>query len=253
MLVEYPLIGSSGRLEVSWLTDPGCTRSRNEDAVGAFTQGPEGAFLFIVADGLGGGPAGAIASQMAVDIVHNSVFGASVQGDEAELLRHAFLFANREILKRAESHPDLLGMGSTCTTALIRGRELHWAHAGDTRCYLFSPQEARLLTRDHHSKKVRQEDSSRTRFVSQSVNLLSSYLGMEDDIQVDVSSRPVILSAGDVVLLCSDGFYNLVPGTEMGEMLRTQGADDACRAMIALARERGGPDNITVLIASLHD
>src|SRR5215470_1584225 len=218
-------MGARVRIACGGMTDVGRVRSNNEDCFRIVTL----LNLFLLADGMGGEAHGEIASATAVDL------------------------ANRCIFRSAEEHPEQHGMGATLTAAWIDGAKLSIAHVGDSRAYLLRGGSLLQLTRDHSlvAEQVRRgmltvaeaEESD-----MQSVLLRA--LGAQPEIEVDAEEH--ILFPRDVLLLCSDGLTRVVTEPEIAGVLQAEtdpvrGAEE----LIALANERGGPDNITVVIVRL--
>ena len=252
MKKRYPIPGTSHELLVSQISDPGCVRTHNEDAVGVFTQNPSCGYLFVVADGMGGGPAGELASRMAVDVVSEICLDSSDESEIPATLQKGIETANQRILEKSESDPDLISMGTTCTVAALRGLHLYIGHTGDTRAYLIRKGTARQLTLDQAvAQKVR--DGQGTVFETRKTHMLSSYLGAGGKIHLEVTKEPLVLGSGDSFLLCSDGLYDLVSDMEMMDAVFGNSPDDACESLVGLAKERGGPDNISVIVVVIQE
>jgi len=221
-----------------------------------FVLGQRG-MLAIVADGMGGAAAGAVASQLAVLEVYRRVTaGWPAEPDRApdhfaSVLREAVEEAGARIYEQALADPECHGMGTTLTAVgVIEGR-LHVAHVGDSRAYLVRGGEALQLTRDQSlvqqlvdSGALTPEEANR----SPHANILLQALGVEPTVRVDLACRE--LRRGDTVVLCSDGLFRMVPAEEVAEVVG--GIEDPvplCELLVDLANHRGGPDNITVVVA----
>lgn len=249
-----PAPDSEVRLNAAAATDVGCVRENNEDCYGmnARPDTSRGALL-VLADGMGGEAAGEIASSLAVETVRE-VYYEGMEGVEApEALRRAMEMANQAILSRAGTDASLAGMGTTCTAAVFLGRDLWIGHIGDSRAYLVANDSITLLTRDH-TLAAELADMAGTRGVGGggARNVLTRCLGSSPEIEVDMPEEPVTLEAGDTVVLCSDGLSNLVDPDEIREAVGAGPPAKACRSLVRLARERGGPDNITVQVARVE-
>jgi serine/threonine protein phosphatase PrpC len=230
-------------------TDPGVRRSSNQDALGCHSE----AGLYLVADGVGGGPAGEIASALAVSAAREVVAAAGAdQGASGPraLLRKAAQYANERILAAAREDPSTRGMATSLSGLLLRERETHVAHVGDCRIYRWRRGEPlRRLTRDHSRVQglvdrglLTEEQAAQHPWSHQ----LERVLGLEGPVEVDLSSEP--RRAVDRFLLCSDGLIRVVREAEIAEVLG--GALPTRRQveyLVALARERGAPDNVTVI------
>jgi serine/threonine protein phosphatase PrpC len=225
------------------LSSAGRVRDENEDAFGCF-EPPDGqelkdkGRLFLLADGMGGEAAGEVASRVAVEAARCGYFADPFPGP-AVALESGFRLANRAIRERASLNPDLRGMGTTCTGLVLRGREAFVAHVGDSRAYLMRGGAITRLTRDH-SLATRGHEFA---------NILTRAVGVDSSIEVDVLSAPLLPRNGDVFILCSDGLWGQVRDEEMLAIASAEpDPQAACRQMVELANERGGPDNITVLV-----
>ncbi len=167
------------------------------------------------------------------------------------LLRQAARHAAATIFSTARADPELTGMGTTLTAAVVDGERVYVAHAGDSRCYLWRDGALRQLTDDHSwiAEQVRagaitEKEAKQSRFR----HVITRSIGFERHADLEV--RSVEVRAGDRLLLCSDGLYGLVPDEELREELRGEAAELPAR-LIALANERGGDDNITAVVAVL--
>jgi len=244
----FPL-GEGLEVSVAGASDLGCLRGNNEDSFGLIDLEDRGSLL-VLADGMGGAAAGEVASAMAVDTLRQTIV---TEEADADGLRRAMVMANQEIHNRSGEDANCAGMGTTCTAALLRDGGLTVAHVGDSRAYLIVGGQVNQLTRDH---TLAVELERMTAGGGGSVNVPSSVLtrclGVESSVDVDLVDEPVALAAGDTLVLCSDGLSNLVSPEEIADSLADRGPEAACFRMIELARERGGPDNITVIAARVQ-
>ena len=226
-----------------------------------FQYGSDQSQLFVVADGMGGHAGGETASALAIDSVEAFVLNtfqwfAHVKGtDEDKLLadfQKALAHANARLLAEAAERPELHGMGTTLTLAYRLNDMLFVAHVGDSRCYFLRRDQFYRLTRDHTlvDEMVRRgvlsaEEAQHNQWRHVITNVVGG-----DTPAVDVEVHKVHLQAGDAVLLCSDGLTNMVADDEILRILRTESDPKrACELLVAQANERGGNDNITVVIA----
>jgi PPM family protein phosphatase len=234
-------------------TDPGCHRANNQD-FGAVVRAPmcgdSRGILLIVADGMGGHQGGEVASRLAVDIVTRLFVRAT--GEPHRSLEKGFEEANREIYRRSLENRELTGMGTTCT-ALALARGFAWAaHVGDSRLYLFRGGTVYQLTEDHSAvmQLVREGSISAAEARHhEDRNIILRALGTRKHVEVSLWAHPMPLKPGDCFLLCSDGLYEPVEDTELLDVAGSLEPAAACANLVALARERGGFDNITVAIA----
>ena len=257
---------------VSGRTDVGRTRDHNEDTflvadlgTGLTTVEPgvksqlvgTRGLLLMVADGMGGAAAGELASELAAKTIHAHL--ASTWSNDPDLTRERFAFRVREAVEEANAqihgyaleHPDVRGMGTTVTAAGVFGADLYLAQIGDSRAYLVRRNVATQLTRDQSltqrlvdAGELTEEEAEK----SERRNIILQALGPDPQVRVDLTYEP--LFRGDVVILCSDGLSGLVRRDELAEhAVRLTDLDRLCSALIDLANERGGSDNITVVAA----
>lgn len=246
-------------LEVAARTDVGCQRTNNEDSFGYWSsaeQTPADACVAVIADGMGGHQAGEQASRIAVDTIIQTFRDTVTAGNIPELQPQALLMsaldkAHHAIRDQAERNPEFNGMGTTCTAAAIIGGWLYFVHVGDARLYLIRSDEIQRLTRDHsytgrlvESGLLSAEDAER----HPRRHILTAALGIGDEVQADSSEKPVQLRNSEVLVFCTDGLWGLVSDAEIQAAVIGNSAESACQELVALARERGGPDNITVQI-----
>ena len=239
------------------LTDVGRRRSHNEDSVSVWMpeeSGPHPADLMIVvADGMGGSNAGEVASSMTVEAVV-SAFATDSSGDPVQSLRGALEAANEYVWEHSRSHADLQGMGTTCTAMALRDGEATLAHVGDSRAYLVRDGQAHPLTNDHSlvaqlvARSQLTPEQART---DPRRNVVTRSVGVGPVVEVDIIQLVEPLRSGDAILICSDGLHGQVTDEEIGSIASQESLETACRDLIDLANERGGPDNITVAIARL--
>ncbi|HXE58124.1 MAG TPA: protein phosphatase 2C domain-containing protein [Gemmatimonadales bacterium] len=260
------------RVSVFGKTDLGVTRDHNEDTflVADLTTrnaslGPEvrdhvvgrRGSLFMVADGMGGAAAGEVASAMAADLIYEHL--VNVWGSDPEVSAHRFAFrmreavelANHRIYGYAAQHPELRGMGSTVTAAGVFGTDLYLAQIGDSRAYLVRNGQAIQLTKDQSlmqrlvdAGELTEEEAEQ----SERRNIILQALGPDPRVKVDLTYQP--LRRGDVLIICSDGLSGQVKRDELARLVaETPDPDALCSRLIDLANQRGGPDNITAVVA----
>ena len=240
---------------VEWagLSDIGCLRANNEDSYGYWEPDDDEQFqrkgrLLIVADGMGGHEGGQEASRIAVETVQQVYAGAAEENSCAALVA-AFHAAHKQILLCGQQQPSLHGMGTTCTAAVLQGKELHYVHIGDSRLYLLRNSQIQKLTQDHSYVGRLLENGvigAAEAAVHPHRNVLLKALGIGEEVEPQSSEQPVALQKDDILLLCTDGLWSTVSEDEMCEMICGSLLVPACRALVERAKERGGPDNITV-------
>ena len=255
-------------------TDVGQQREHNEDAflVADLTRqnasllpevrehelGPKGSLL-MVADGMGGAAAGEVASRIATDSVYEHLTEHWITDKEdtpqqfAFRLREAVEGANARIHEHAKQNPDRRGMGTTTTAVGILGDYLYLTQVGDSRAYLVRQGRATLLTKDQSlmqrlvdAGELTEEEAER----SERKNIILQALGPDPRVRVDLTHQEI--RRGDTVVVCSDGLSGQVTAEEIATAITdNQDLVAACGALIDLANERGGPDNITAIVARI--
>ncbi|MFN7974545.1 MAG: Stp1/IreP family PP2C-type Ser/Thr phosphatase [Acidobacteriota bacterium] len=260
----------SAVIEAAGLSDVGLKRAHNEDSFvladvadpdkteGPFvtrTTAPSGALL-VVADGMGGAAAGEVASRMAVEIMREKL-GELLRSvhkvaDLAQILTDASRHANAQIFAKGKANRALRGMGTTLTAALSVSDLLFVLQVGDSRAYVLRRGKLAQVTRDQslvgqmiYEGKMSAEDA-RAKLPK---NVILQAVGKKDVLEPVLTALE--LRSGDRLLLCSDGLSNLVRDDEI-ESLMAAAVDlrQACQVMIDIAKDRGGDDNITVVLAT---
>ncbi len=226
------------------VSDVGRKRRANEDS---YAVAPD-LGLYIVADGMGGHKAGQVASKLAVEAAVASVGGSA--GSLSERLAASVSAANREIFAQARSLPELRGMGTTIVAALTGEGSIALAHVGDSRAYLIRGEGIRKLTDDHSvvGDLVRRNEITEQDARSHPHrHVLTRALGVRSAVEADFGELSTCI--GDTFVLCSDGLTGLVQDHEIGKIvLSAPSIDLACQRLVETANERGGEDNITVVI-----
>ena len=240
-------------IQIRAASDIGLKRAKNEDHFGFWL--PEEppvrerhGVLLVIADGMGGARAGEVASRTAVETVLESYRGA--RSEPLEALRLAMIAANLAVHGQSLRHPELGGMGTTLTAVVLRGSEAFLAHVGDSRAYLVRGGAARQLTADHslvaQLMKAGHLTPEEAR-VDPRRNVVTRSVGVAPAVQADVELLAEPLRAGDTLLLTTDGLHGLVSDEELGAAASAPELDAVCARLVELARQRGGPDNITVV------
>lgn len=242
------------QIKAAVVSDVGMVRTNNEDnclfvSPKDAQQQREKGFLAIVADGMGGHAAGEIASQLAVDII-SQTFKNQQSGIE-KALKMAFLNANAAIYKSAQTNQHQKGMGTTCTAVVLKGQELYYAHVGDSRLYALNKNGFIQISQDHTyvNELVKQGSLSAEAALNHPErNVLSRAMGTQKEVIVDADKVTFLFEANDKLLLCTDGLYDYLEDAEMAHILKTNTINDAAQNMVNLAKQRGGHDNITVIV-----
>jgi serine/threonine protein phosphatase PrpC len=255
-----PFSGSSMlELEFAQHSDPGKVREHNEDFVGhAEPRTPENArshgWLFAVADGVGGQDRGEVASRTAVDTLITG-FGKYPAGEPASsMLQKLVHSANLQIYETAAaSGPGGSSMCTTLVACIVRYDRVTIAHVGDSRCYLVRRGRAHPLTSDHTvvGEQVRMGLLSKDEAAASGArHLLSRSLGSNLFVNVEIGEQPLL--AGDVLLLSSDGFHGSVTDNEIATTVdRFHVLRDGAEALVSLANEKDGSDNISVQLVRI--
>jgi protein phosphatase len=235
-------------------TDRGSVRAKNEDYFGVFE--PESdelqaelGILVVVSDGMGGHFSGADASRTAVEVI-SDVYFDKAEGDPLERLKSAFVNANKEIFELVGHGVDGMA-GTTCTAALLFPEFVHVAHAGDSRAYLIRKGEIEQLTVDHSVVGEMMRKGILTKEEARSHphrNVITRAMGLQMEVQVDLTES-VDVWPGDIVMLCSDGLFSMISEEEMAEIISANPPKEAAEKLIERAKEEGGTDNITIVIA----
>lgn len=249
------------RLRSSARTNQGRVRKNNEDSIHLW--GEDSFILAVVADGMGGAAAGEEASRIAVETVHNIMaeeghrkitsYGDEDDEEVVAKLRESIEQANINIVMKAKNYPEFKGMGTTVTLAFARSTDVLLAHVGDSRAYLIDGDTKHIdqITSDHSFVQALVDAGHITAEEAEHhpmKNVLYRALGQADDIEVDIV-RDVRMHVGDRMVLCSDGLTLHVKPSEIAEIASEESDPNiASERLINLANERGGRDNISVIV-----
>jgi protein phosphatase len=230
------------------LTDVGKKRDHNEDN----HLVREDLGLFAVADGMGGHQAGERASKMALETLTSELRRPGETADRNDVLsclRTATQAAGAAIFDAAQADPALQGMGTTMTSLWFHHGRAYLAHVGDSRAYLYRNGRVQQLSDDHSwvSEQVRagmmtEEEARESKFR----HIITRSVGFEREVQVDGAAIPV--QAGDCYLICSDGLSNYLDSEELARIFNSRFYGELPRLLVDLANDRGGDDNITVVL-----
>lgn len=234
-------------------THPGLHRDINEDSYLAL---PEHGF-FAVADGLGGHEAGEVASSLALKVLKEEIQKLNLEknnNDYLNILQKAVKKANDSIFLTAQKEKDKRGMGTTLTAAWVMDRNLYIAHIGDSRAYLFYPEEYKLLTQDHSivgelcqkgliSPQEAQNHPQR--------HILTKALGLDEEVEIDIFAYP--FKNGGYLLLCTDGVTSVLDNSELWQLTMqiNQFPQEITKKIKDEVLKRGAPDNLTILVVYL--
>jgi protein phosphatase len=233
--------------DAAYRTDTGRQRNANEDSL--FTRNP----VFVVADGMGGAQAGEVASKAAAESFDREL----PQAPPERILDETIKAANRTIHEQARSNPDLAGMGTTTTAAIVdpEAETVAIGHVGDSRAYRLRDGKLERLTRDHSLVEEMRRKGQLTEAQAEDHpqrSIITRALGPEPEVEVDLQTVPAL--AGDVFLICSDGLTTMLADAKIAHILgRASTMESAVRALVDEANRAGGRDNISVVTFKLED
>ncbi len=248
------------RVVSAGLTDIGRKRNHNEDSYLIDDE----LQLYVVADGMGGHAGGGTASRMAVDTIDRELRSSRVAKDDPflksailqesplpEIIRLAVERACISIFNAAQEDPRLAGMGTTVIALLIRDNQAFFAHVGDSRAYLIRGELIQQISEDHSlvneqikAGMLTPEEAKHSRYK----NIITRSVGFEEEVQVDVMG--LIAQPDDIFVLCSDGLANMIEDDELRDVVQHSSFEEAPRKLVELANERGGDDNVTVILVT---
>jgi PPM family protein phosphatase len=232
------------------ISDIGLIRGNNEDVWSAL---PEKKF-FILADGMGGHKAGEVAASLAVESMCRSIETLSDQASIEEIcqvLRLAIVKANATVFQASRQHPDCTGMGTTLSCFVIKENFLIYAHVGDSRLYRYR-HTLDQLTEDHSLRQTlwTKEEPSASALTLR--NIITRAIGTQPTILPDIGVIP--LDSKDIYMLCSDGLSDYVNKEKIAKLLSLpQSLEEIGKKLVEAALEKGGNDNITLLLTSLTE
>ena len=253
------------RISADAQSDVGRKRKGNEDALCLNDEQR----LYVVADGMGGHAAGEVASRVAVDAIAEFVeltggnqeitwpFGLDETiSYEGNRLKTAVRHANTRVIEATRESAEYEGMATTVAAVLVDGDIANIAHVGDSRIYLWNGESIEQLTRDHSWVNEQIENGAISPEQARSHplrNVVTRALGGRADLVVDIQSRR--MAPGHMLLLCSDGLTTMVPDDGIARILRESEGDvaRATSALVSEANERGGEDNITVVLLKFEE
>ncbi len=224
-------------------TNVGKVREVNEDSCAVLESD-----VYVLADGMGGHAAGEIASHIMVDTVRKLLSETGISYSEL-VLKKVIQQANQAILAEAAQVPEQAGMGTTVVLLHREGNIGQWAQVGDSRLYLLHDGVLQQVTRDHSLVEDLVQNGTITREEARSHprrNILTRAVGVEENVIVDTGV--ISLTAGDTLLLCSDGLTNMVSDAEIRDILQERDGNDKAAELVERALSAGGSDNITVIV-----
>ena len=240
-------------MEVWGLTDPGLVRTQNQDYYLLQKLGSHD-LVAVVCDGMGGARSGNVASRLAAEVFSEEVKRGYRPGMSQEqvdfLLRTAVSIANTAVYENAQLNEDMNGMGTTLVAVLAVGKRAYFANVGDSRGYLMNRQGIQRVTIDHSLVELmvqRGELTSEQAKTYPGKNFITRAIGTEKTVECDLYTAA--LRQGDCILLCSDGLTNHLADQELlFEVIHGVRKQDCCQRLLGIAKERGAPDNVTVVL-----
>ena len=234
------------------MTDIGNVREVNQDTFRMVLEEEENIGFFVVCDGMGGANAGEVASGMAADALLQYVGDRWRTGCTDSQLSEAYDAVNETVYAAAQDNSDFFGMGTTMVSALCRGEEVLIANVGDSRAYVLDEKGTRQVTEDHSLVTELMKRGDLTPYQASrhpSRNVITRAIGADATVRCDTFRET--LHPGQFLLLCSDGLIRDVTEPEIYyEVCQSEHPETACQRLVALAKSRGGRDNITVLLVS---
>ena len=242
------------RTIISGQTDPGIVRNRNEDAL----AWDEPIHLAMLADGMGGHNAGDVASDMAIEIIQDTLYERLPKltrpnsgRQRIALILSVIQKANTQIFQAAQANTEKTGMGATLALTLFHQDKVIVAHIGDSRVYRLRRNRLKSLTHDHSlvnqlvAQGTMTKDEAKT---SRYRNVITRALGHKDSVEPEI--RMLKTMPQDIYLLCSDGLYDMISERDIHEIVtrHSKNLRAAARHLIAKANENGGKDNVTAIL-----
>ncbi len=239
-------------MECFGATDTGRVRSGNQDT---FRLGElsDNAVYAIVCDGMGGPNGGALASAITADLLETRIVTQYCENmplaSVLNLLESAILAANIEVLDKAGTDIDLMGMGTTVVVVLVQGEDVIFAHVGDSRLYRLTKNGLVQETTDH---SVVQEMIEKGQLTAEQAKVhpkkhfITRAIGVANDVRADFGT--ITLEQGERLLLCSDGLSNMLSEAELAEKLSSDDVPMLAQTLIQTANLAGGEDNITAVV-----
>ena len=233
-------------------SDKGNVRETNEDYF-YISNSLDQIQLFLLADGMGGYNGGEIASQLAIQTAKNYIENnfKDIEKDRdsiIQLLGSSMEYANMVVYEKAKENPELQGMGTTLEICLIYNNKAYIGHVGDSRIYRVRKQFIRKLTQDHSYVQKLVKEGTITKEQAEhhpQKNMLMKALGCNAFVEPDVMVKGFLKD--DILIICSDGLTNLVDQETIYEMA-SKNIEQATKDLVNLANDRGGYDNITVIV-----
>jgi protein phosphatase len=258
-MVEKNLTGDIDSRKIGMITDVGQVRTIDEDSIlvadlsFGINSENEKFLLLAVADGMGGHAKGEEASKIALNTLTKSVIPELFEDKSfTELLENGIKNANQEILDYTSKNPESSGMGTTTVCALVKGNDVHLANVGDSRAYVISNDEIRRVTKDHSYVQALIDEGKITEEEAREhpqKNVITKAVGIMESVEPD--TMKLTLDNDESLLLCCDGVIAHLPDEDIHKIIcDSPDPQTACQQIVDLANERGGTDNISLIILS---
>lgn len=228
-------------------SDIGLKRAGNEDALGVFEV--DDGLLAIVCDGLGGNKAGDVASRLTVDLIYK-FFQDSSEKDYLEKIKQAIQHANKSVLEKSSSDPDLKGMATTVEVLFLKDSAVFWGHVGDSRIYFLKNKKLKQITKDHSLVQKLIDEGYLTLKEAENhpnKNIIMRALGDNKNIEVDVSKLRI---GNDNIrfFLCSDGVTSVINDIKLEKILAGKDLDSVVSKIKDDVEKGGAPDNFSFVL-----
>lgn len=236
--------------QVAFKTDIGLKRTSNQDTVRVC----ENLGLCLVADGMGGYKGGEVASLLTADAIEKVIQEGNGFKTVEEWIKHAIESANRAVYIKAIDEPDLRGMGTTCSLVILKDEHVHVGHVGDSRVYLLNTSTIEQVTKDHTLVEdliARGEIDRSAAKLHPKRNVITRAVGTDPQVVVDYKTFKI--DPSEKILICSDGLTGKIDDQEIFEIVNTNTIESAVDTLVNLANDRGGSDNITIVIMAMSN
>lgn len=238
------------------ITDTGCSRPQNQDAY-QIEQLDKNTLLCVICDGMGGAKSGNVASTLAVDVFTQEIkntWKADMDMDKTDqMLSNAIKLANFTIYDQSRQFEEFTGMGTTLVALLIQNKQATIVNVGDSRAYRITADGVQQLTTDHSLVQMMIQRGELTPEQAKSYpgkNLITRAIGTESMVKGDITHYRT--KGGETFLLCTDGLSNIVDEQEMlFEVVHGSNKESACERLLAIAKNRGAPDNVTCVLVQM--
>ena len=230
----------------SSVTNIGLKRNNNEDSLGIFEV--DNGILAVVCDGLGGNKAGDVASQLCVNRVHDH-FLASEQSDYLDRIKFSINKANKDLIEKANSSPELKGMATTIEVLFLKNSTAYWGHVGDSRIYFARNGKLKQLTKDHSLVQKLVDEGYLTLKEAEhhpNKNIIMRALGDNSKVEIDLSKIKLNPSDDYLFFMCTDGVTGVMNDNELENIFLDY--DKINETLSNLILKRGAPDNFSFVI-----